>query len=206
MNTVYQIARSTQRGRLFYNLCERRHLSTTSVTTVVSSSVDESFLSLDDNVRRLAAKRPTPLRLADMFKYGGTDTKEQRLRNAQFLYNELPIRIAQRAVDMLTLPHGLSEATNVRQVANMYLQYLQQLQQHPVPETEEQEDAFTDLLQSFVLDRTSIPLSIARGVAAWETNITQDSKEAMQEMEDCLYRFCKYCIVVCALLLFLVRE
>ena len=45
-----------------------------------------------------------------------------RLRNAQFLHKELPIRIAQRAIDLLTLPHGLNCTREVQSIANTYLQ------------------------------------------------------------------------------------
>jgi pyruvate dehydrogenase kinase 2/3/4 len=141
----------------------------------------------------LASQHPTPLRLGDMYKYGfGTDLA-QRLRNAQFLHKELQIRIAQRAVDLLTLPHGLSEATPIRHVASMYLGYLLKFQQIPSPVNTAQEDAFTDMLQGLVLDRTTIPMDIARGVVAWRDEINAGREnlelERLQEMEDALYRF-----------------
>jgi pyruvate dehydrogenase kinase 2/3/4 len=172
----------------------------------VSTSLDDPDTLADmgntinrDELSSLACQRPTPLRLADMYKYGSGRDLAQRLRNAQFLHKELKIRIAQRAVDLLTLPHGLSEATPIRNVASMYLQYLLKFQQMPVPVTDEQEEAFTDMLQGLVLDRTSIPMDIARGVAAWRR--TDDKQhggreqtleletERLQEMEHALYRF-----------------
>jgi pyruvate dehydrogenase kinase 2/3/4 len=138
----------------------------------------------------LASQHPTPLKLADMYKYGfGTDLA-QRLRNAQFLHKELQIRIAQRAVDLLTLPHGLSEATPIRQVASMYLEYLVKFQQIPSPTNTDEEDDFTDMLQGLVLDRTTIPMDIARGVVAWRDDRRENLElERLQEMEDALYRF-----------------
>ena len=123
-----------------------------------------------DRLLAWATQKPTPLRLADMYKYGTSHDGPQRLRNAQFLHREIPIRIAQRAVDLLTLPHGLSKAPPIREVAEVYLQYLRQLQSVPCPQTSAQEEAFTDILQTFVLDRTSVPVSIARGVSVWHEN------------------------------------
>lgn len=56
----------------------------------------------------LASQKTTPLSLQNMYRYASVGKPAQRLRNAQFLHRELPIRIAQRAVDLLTLPHGLN--------------------------------------------------------------------------------------------------
>jgi pyruvate dehydrogenase kinase 2/3/4 len=182
------LARSLkQQLELLYK--NNRHLSS---LASVSSILDDPDLFSEVNaisLQKLASQRPTPLRLADMYKYGrGTDTA-QRLRNAQFLYKELPIRVAQRAVDLLTFPHGLSQAEPIRQVAALYLQYLHMLQTAPMPTTVPLEEAYTDLLQQLILDRTSIPVSIARGVRVWRQQNPAAAAEHYQDMEDELYRF-----------------
>ena len=150
-----------------------------------------------DALHALASQHPTPLSLADMYKYASV-SKDQRIYNAQFLHKELAIRIAQRAVDLLTLPFGLSEAEPIRQVARLYLHYIKQLQEAPLPSTPEQEDKFTQLLQSFVLDRSTIPTQIARGVREWNQHTLslqqqQKQHEHVQErqdvLEEALYRF-----------------
>ena len=76
------------------------------------TETEELKLEVDmEELQELASMRCTPLRLRDMYKYAiDFNNQEQRLLNAQFLHKELPIRVAQRAVDLLTLPHGLSEA------------------------------------------------------------------------------------------------
>ena len=84
-------------------------------------------------LQELASRKPTPLRLADMYKYAAGGDANQRIYNAQFLHNELPIRIAQRAVDLLTLPHGLNETEPIRNVAHVYLRYLETFQRIPTP-------------------------------------------------------------------------
>jgi hypothetical protein len=154
---------------------------------------DEWKIEVDmEELEKLASQKCTPLSLKDMYKYAvDFSDEEQRLRNAQFLHRELPIRIAQRAVDLLTLPHGLSEALPVRQVATVYLRYLEKFQETPVPTSHEEEDQFTEMLKSLVLDRTSIPNAISRGVQEWRENDRRDDMELarLQEMEDALYRF-----------------
>ena len=166
-----------------------------------------------EELQHLASLRCTPLSLRDMYKYAvGTDQK-QRIRNAQFLHRELPIRIAQRAVDLLTLPHGFGEALPIQQVAHVYLLKLEKFQECPVPTTPETEAQFTDMLQDMVLDRTSIPVAVAQGVDAWlknrpannedttsdhnpllhplddESGEQPNEDDTIQEIEDALYRF-----------------
>lgn len=145
-----------------------------------------------EELQSLAQMRCTPLKLRDMYKYAvDINNSEQRLLNAQFLHRELPIRLAQRAVDLLTLPHGLSESLPIRQIAHVYLLYLEKFQEYPVPSTPEEEEIFTDMLQSIVLDRSSIPIAIARGIDEWLKNDLREDIEIdrLQEMEDALYRF-----------------
>ena len=128
------------------------------------------------------------------------------------------MRIAQRAVDLLTLPHGLNEIPAVLQVAHFYLLYLEKFQDCLVPTDAESENSFTDMLQRMILGRSSIPNAIARGVDEWmrennnnNNDNTEDADKSQRqndsqeqggddtkvvertrrrkEMEDALYRF-----------------
>jgi len=158
-----------------------------------------------DELLALASCQPTALSLEAMYRYGATpkgSKKAQsaaeaqnfvnltRLRNAQFLHRELPIRIAQRAIDLLTLPHGLNRTKEVQSIANTYLQYLQQLRDFPVPKNEETEKEFTKILSGLVMDRHSIPMAIARGLQSLkdERKAPADARR-LAEMEEALNRF-----------------
>jgi pyruvate dehydrogenase kinase 2/3/4 len=123
----------------------------------------------------------------------------------------LPIRMAQRAYDLLTLPHGLNETPAILQVAQVYLLYLEQFQKCPVPNTVETEERFTNMLKHMILERSSIPNAIAKGIDAWaaankkprdqqDTHQNDDDndeldqhqhqqQQRLQGMEDALYRF-----------------
>ena len=154
-----------------------------------------------DELLALASCHPTPLSLAEMYRYGdkpSASAKEGndqfvdvvRLRNAQFLHRELPIRIAQRAIDLLTLPHGLNRTREVQSVANTYLQYLQTLRDVPCPTNAKSEREFTAALNQFILDRQSIPMAIARGLQSLkdERKAPVDGRR-LAEMEEALSRF-----------------
>lgn len=158
------------------------------------------MLSLED-LKTLARRPPTPLRLADMYQWA--KDQGQRKRNAQFLHHELPIRLAQRAVDLLTLPHGLSASSeSIRQVAANYLDLICQIQAHSEPMTEEAEETFTALLHSSVLDRAMIPTAVADGMQEWLSSSHLSNAPSRErrssdplaawyehEMEEALYRF-----------------
>jgi pyruvate dehydrogenase kinase 2/3/4 len=159
--------------------------------TMEQDTQNEDLLVDIEALQALASQRPTPLRLKDMHHYACNGDAAQRLRNAQFLHKELPIRMTQRAMDLLTLPHGLNETTHVRNVAVEYLKYIQMFQQMAPPTTQQEETAFTDMLESIVSDRQSIPMAIAQGIASWLDNSAngQINEVTLQEMEDALYRF-----------------
>ena len=162
-----------------------------STFTIASDIGDHDDMVVDmDSLEQLAARKPTALRLADMYKFASGRDVNQRIYNAQFLHKELPIRIAQRAVDLLTLPHGLNETAPIRNVAHLYLKYLETFQSMPPPTNQEQEHTFTDVLQSIVLDRRNIPMAIARGINSWRDDRREDlDPTRLQDMEDALYRF-----------------
>lgn len=150
-----------------------------------------------EELRRLASQPCTPLSLSDMYKYASANAHSinygpQRLRNAQFLYKELPIRVAQRAIDLLTLPHGLNKTVQVQEVTHKYLRYLRKLADFPCPTTEEQEIEFTDCLREIVQDRKTIPITIAQGVSSLlqeQQHHQELDSRRLQEMEKALYRF-----------------
>lgn len=172
-------------------------LESSSAFTPVKISMDELLA--------LASCQPTALSLETMYKYaprrsnlslsGNNNTEPKyvdidRLRNSQFLHKELPIRIAQRAVDLFTLPHGLNRTREVQSVANTYLQYLQQLRQFPMPTNAETEREFTNTLKEFILDRHSIPMAISRGLQRLKDDkkAPEDARR-LAEMEEALTRF-----------------
>lgn len=159
---------------------------------IISNS--ESNLTLSE-LKSLALQPCTPLTLGDMYKYASANVHSknyisQRLRNAQFLYKELPIRIAQRAVDLLTLPHGLNKTQSIQSIAHIYLKYLDTFKSFPFPSNEEEELAFSRMLRQMVLDRNSIPEAIAQGVFTLKDVRTEGlDVQRLQTLEKALYRF-----------------
>ena len=169
--------------------------SMSSVISEMQEIVDNGSANFSlEELRQLALKPCTPLSLADMYKYASGNVKSknyasQRLRNAQFLHQEIPIRIAHRAVDLLTLPHGLNKTPPVQAITHQYLTYLDMFKAFPCPQNEEEELEFTKILRHIVLKRNSIPEAISKGVFALKDNRTEGLDEQLQAMEKALYRF-----------------
>lgn len=65
-------------------------------------------------------KQVTRMSLKQLYVNGKNPEPAHRLANAQFLHKELPVRLSQRAVELMNLPHGLSDAPGVQQVSYVH--------------------------------------------------------------------------------------
>jgi pyruvate dehydrogenase kinase 2/3/4 len=69
-----------------------------------------------EEVARWGGMRQTGVGLRYMMEFGARPTDRNLLLSAQFLHKELPIRIARRALDLESLPFGLSKKPAVLKV------------------------------------------------------------------------------------------
>lgn len=71
--------------------------------------VTENFSkSLIDEVHKWGSMKQTGVTLRYMMEFGSKPIDRNLLISAQFLHKELPIRIARRAIELESLPYGLS--------------------------------------------------------------------------------------------------
>lgn len=161
--------------------CLRPFSSTVQLDTLLSGTPTEAYTpAADDPVPslkgstelcphfeerfyRLASKTMTPVSLSDLFRVGQEPTQAQSLLNAQFLRRELSIRFAQRAMQLLHLPCGLSEHPSVQEAADIYRQITALLLISPHPRSAAEEEDFARILRATKLSAQSIPGKI--GVA-----------------------------------------
>jgi hypothetical protein len=183
--------RNNAHGATQINTVDRQILNSEAVDIINN---DGTEISLEE-LYELASQPCTPLTLSDMFKYASSKASSknyapQRLRNAQFLYKELSIRVAQRAVDLITLPHGLNKTAEVQEIIHKYLSYTRKIIDLTCPQNDEEEYEFTNALLEIVKDRKSIPMAIAKGVASLKDNRKEElDVYRLQEVEKALYRF-----------------
>ena len=72
--------------------------------------------SLIEDLHKWGCMKQTGVSLRYMMEFGSTPTEKNLLISAQFLHKELPIRVARRAIELETLPYGLSEKPAVLKV------------------------------------------------------------------------------------------
>lgn len=72
--------------------------------------------ALIEEVQRWGAMKQTGVSLRYMMDFGSNPSEKNLLLAAQFLHKELPIRIARRAIELESLPFGLSEKSAVLKV------------------------------------------------------------------------------------------
>lgn len=77
--------------------------------------------SLMEEVSKWGRLKQTGVSLRYMTEFGSKPTQRNLLISAQFLHKELPIRIARRAVDLDTLPYGLSQKPAVLKVRRLII-------------------------------------------------------------------------------------
>ncbi|TQD83541.1 hypothetical protein C1H46_030922 [Malus baccata] len=119
----------------------------------------ESFSkSLIDEVQRWGCMKQTGVSLRYMMEFGSRPTQRNFIISAQFLHKELPIRIARRAIELESLPYGLSEKSAV----------LKQLKKEKV--LYEDLDEIHQFLDRFYMSRIGIRMLIGQHVELHNPN------------------------------------
>ena len=72
--------------------------------------------SLIEEVQKWGSMKQTGVSLRYMLEFGSRFTERNLILAAQFLHKELPIRIARRAIELQSLPYGLSEKPAILKV------------------------------------------------------------------------------------------
>lgn len=67
-------------------------------------------------LRSCAIKKQTGVTLRYMLDFGANPVQRQLILSAQFLHNELPVRLAHRVAELENLPYGLSAKPHVLKV------------------------------------------------------------------------------------------
>ena len=92
--------------------------------TVMRNSMGSASIRLADtfskelveDIFKCAIKRQTGVTLRHMLDFGANPIDRQLLLSAQFLHQELPVRLAHRVAELENLPYGLSAKPHVLKV------------------------------------------------------------------------------------------
>ncbi|AQL06383.1 [Pyruvate dehydrogenase (acetyl-transferring)] kinase mitochondrial [Zea mays] len=117
-----------------------------------------------EEVARWGAMRQTGVSLRYMMEFGVRPTERTLLLAAQFLHKELPIRIARRALDLDSLPFGLSTKPAILKVRDWYVESFRDIRSFPEVKNQEDELAFTQMIKMIKVRHTNVVPAVALGV------------------------------------------
>lgn len=155
-------ASSTVRHCVVESVFDRRFIPSENFSrSSESANLNEKMRS---RIKDFSMRKPTAVSLQDLYRYNLHHDPAQRLRNAQFLHKEIPIRLAQRIEELSSLPFGLAEKRGVVEVKEAFARGFEDLLRMQAPQTLREEDLFTGVLKSILQDNTSVIKCMALGV------------------------------------------
>lgn len=108
--------------------------------------------------------------LKEMHHFGSqAHNKRTLMLAAQFLHEELPIRLARRVRELKKLPFGLGETDAIKQVRKLYEKSFFQIRRSPEPKTTDAEQQFTAVLDKMMSEHNNVQATIARGLQELHT-------------------------------------
>ncbi|NP_001302545.1 pyruvate dehydrogenase (acetyl-transferring) kinase, mitochondrial [Brassica napus] len=120
--------------------------------------------SLIEDVHRWGCMKQTGVSLRYMMEFGSTPTERNLLISAQFLHKELPIRIARRAIELETLPYGLSEKPAVLKVRDWYVESFRDMRAFPEIKDTADEKELTQMIKAVKVRHNNVVPMMALGV------------------------------------------
>ncbi|KAJ9181740.1 hypothetical protein P3X46_005802 [Hevea brasiliensis] len=146
--------------------------------------------TLIDEVHRWGCMKQTGVSLRYMMEFGSRPTDRNLLISAHFLHKELPIRIARRAIELESLPHGLSEKPAVLKVRDWYLDSFRDLRSFPEIKDSNEEREFTQMIKAIKVRHNNVVPMMALGVQQLKKGMDQKIVyEDLDEIHQFLDRF-----------------
>uniref|UniRef100_K3ZUE4 Protein-serine/threonine kinase n=1 Tax=Setaria italica TaxID=4555 RepID=K3ZUE4_SETIT len=117
-----------------------------------------------EEVVRWGSMKQTGVSLRYMMEFGSRPTPRNLLLSAQFLQRELPIRIARRALELESLPFGLSNKPAILKVRDWYLDSFRDIRYFPEVRNRNDELAFTEMIKMVKVRHNNVVPTMALGV------------------------------------------
>lgn len=145
-------------------------------------------------IRAFAQKPQTDVTLRAMFDIGrGVPSSSATLvQSAAFLYEELPIRLAKRAVELTNLPYGLSNTPSVKKVQALYVDSFIKITSSPKPTNTNSEHAFMKIIQGMLQRHRDVVQLMAVGIKELKATLGNNNDQFIDEcpyLQDFLDRF-----------------
>ncbi|KAF5943164.1 hypothetical protein HYC85_020806 [Camellia sinensis] len=146
--------------------------------------------SLIHEVQRWGGLKQKGVSLKYMMEFGSTPTLRNLLISAQFLHKELPARIARRALELETLPYGLSLKPAVLKVRDWYLDSFRDLRSFPEIKNTNDELEFTQMIKMIKVRHNNVVPMMALGVQQFKKSLGRKiDYQDLDEIHQFLDRF-----------------
>ncbi|KAK9829227.1 hypothetical protein WJX72_004611 [[Myrmecia] bisecta] len=118
-----------------------------------------------DDIFSQALQKQTGVSLKYMLDFGSNPIERQLVLSAQFLHNELPVRLAHRVAELENLPYGLSAKPHVLKVRDWYVESFKELRSFKPVKDHSDELHFTKMLENIYNRHKNVVPVMAMGVA-----------------------------------------
>ncbi|BDA45758.1 [Pyruvate dehydrogenase (acetyl-transferring)] kinase isozyme [Coccomyxa sp. Obi] len=140
----------------------------------VARLADSAPREVVDDIFSCALKKQTGVSLKYMLDFGANPIERQLILSAQFLHNELPVRLAHRVAELENLPFGLSAKSPVIKVRDWYVESFKELREFKPIRDAESELNFTELLKHIYHRHRNVVPVMAIGVAELKRELKAD--------------------------------
>ncbi|MQM03748.1 hypothetical protein Taro_036538 [Colocasia esculenta] len=152
------------------------------MTAARKATLEAAGKALQEEVQRWGGMKQTGVNLRNMVEFGACPTERNLLLSAQFLHKELPIRIARRAIELDSLPFGLSQKPAVLKVRDWYLDSFRDLRSFPGIRDTKDELAFTQMIKMIKVRHNNVVPAMALGVQELKKDL--NPKVAYSDLEE----------------------
>ncbi|XP_066391315.1 pyruvate dehydrogenase (acetyl-transferring) kinase, mitochondrial-like [Miscanthus floridulus] len=141
-----------------------------------------------EEVGRWGSMKQTGVSLLYMMEFGSRPTPRNLLLSAQFLHKELPIRFARRALELESLPFGLSNKPAILKVRDWYLDSFRDIRYFPEVRSRNDELAFTQMINMVKMRHNNVVPTMALGVQQLKKELGH-SRKVPFEFDDQIHEF-----------------
>ncbi|KAI3730186.1 hypothetical protein L6452_18863 [Arctium lappa] len=143
--------------------------------------------SLMDEVQKWGGMKQTGVSLRYMLDFGSVPSDRNLIIAAQFLHKELPIRIARRAIELDSLPYGLSQKPAVLKVRDWYLDSFRDLRSFPEIKDMSDERDFTQMIKLIKVRHNNVVPTMALGVKQLKKGLEDEGLDEIHQFLDRFY-------------------
>jgi len=123
--------------------------------------------TLIKNIYKYSKMIPTPLKLNFIYKYTNSNSHLDLIKQAKFMKNEIPIRLARMSVKLYELPYGLSNNRYINDVINLYNSSFGKILNTPIPKDFIDCKQIADTLYDIKVCHSNVHTDVSKGVQEW---------------------------------------